>query len=86
MVEIVTDGTLSEDEALSLAAAVERDSEHTIARGIVKSAEERGTKLRAARDFRAIPGRGVEARLDERLLAVGGPALLAQIGATPLRR
>ncbi len=44
VVEIVTDGTLSEDEALSLAAAVERDSEHTIARGIVKSAEERGTE------------------------------------------
>lgn len=83
VVEIVTDGTLSEDEALSLAAAVERDSEHTIARGIVKSAEERGAKTRAVRDFRAIPGRGVEARLDERLLAVGGPALLAQIGATP---
>ena len=83
VVEIVTDGTLSEDEALSLAAAVERDSEHTIARGIVKSAEERGTRSRAVRDFRAIPGRGVEARLDERLLAVGGPALLAQIGATP---
>ncbi len=83
VVEIVTDGTLSEDEALSLAAAVERDSEHTIARGIVKSAEERGTKIRAVRDFRAMPGRGVEARLDERLLAVGGPALLAQIGATP---
>lgn len=83
VVEIVTDGTLSEDEALSLAAGVERDSEHTIARGIVKSAEERGTQIRAVRDFRAIPGRGVEARLDERLLAVGGPALLAQIGATP---
>jgi len=83
VVEIVTDGTLSEDEALSLAAAVERDSEHTIARGIVKSAEERGAEIRAVRDFRAIPGRGVEARLDERLLAVGGPALLAQIGATP---
>ncbi|HLB08589.1 MAG TPA: heavy metal translocating P-type ATPase, partial [Gemmatimonadaceae bacterium] len=83
VVEIVTDGTLSEDEALSLAAAVERDSEHTIARGIVESAEERGAKIRAVRDFRAIPGRGVEARLDERLLAVGGPALLAQIGATP---
>ena len=83
VVEIVTDGTLSEDEALSLAASVERDSEHTIARGIVESAEERGAKIRAVRDFRAIPGRGVEARLDERLLAVGGPALLAQIGATP---
>ncbi|MDB4917852.1 MAG: copper-translocating P-type ATPase, partial [Gemmatimonadetes bacterium] len=83
VVKIITDGTLSEEEALSLAAAVERDSEHTIARGIVESAEERGFKVPAVRDFRAIPGRGVEARLDERRLAVGGPALLKQIGAQP---
>jgi P-type Cu2+ transporter len=83
VVEIATEGTLREEEALSLAAAVERESEHTIARGIVKSAEERGVKVRAVRDFRAIPGRGVEARLDEHRLAVGGPALLKQIGAQP---
>ena len=83
VVEIVTDGTLSESEGLTLAAAVERDSEHTIARGIVKSAEERGAKIPALRDFRAIPGRGVEAWLDGRLLAVGGPALLMQAGTQP---
>jgi Cu2+-exporting ATPase len=83
VVEVVTDGTLSEDEALSLAAAVERDSEHTIARGIVKSAEERSVKIPDVRDFRAIPGRGAEARLGERRLAVGGPALLSQIGVQP---
>src|SRR5690606_15077481 len=39
VVDIVTAGDLAEDEALRLAAAVERDSEHTIAQGIVKSAE-----------------------------------------------
>ena len=83
VVEIVTDGTLDEGAALTLAAAVERDSEHTIARGIVKSAEERGATIPAVRDFRAIPGRGVEARLDGRLIAVGGPALLMQIGTPP---
>lgn len=83
VVGIATDGTLSEDEALALAAAVERDSEHTIARGIVASAEARGAKLHQLRDFRAIPGRGAEARLDGRLLAVGGPALLVQSGAQP---
>ena len=41
VVEITTRAGLSNDEALALAAAVERDSEHTIAQGIVKSAEER---------------------------------------------
>ena len=83
VVEIVTDGTLPEDEALSLAAAVERESEHTIARGIVKSAEERSVKIPAVRDFRAIPGRGAQARLEERQVAVGGPALLTQVGVQP---
>jgi len=83
VVDLVTDGSLSDTDALSLAAAVERDSEHTIARGIVKSAEERNARIPAVRDFRAMPGRGVEARLDGRVIAVGGPALLAQIGAQP---
>jgi P-type Cu2+ transporter len=83
VVDLVTDGSLSDTDALALAAAVERDSEHTIARGIVKSAEERNARVPDVRDFRAIPGRGVEARLDGRVIAIGGPALLAQIGAQP---
>jgi len=83
VVELVTDGSLSDIDALSLAAGVERDSEHTIARGIVKSAEERNARVPAMRDFRAMPGRGVEARLYGDAIAVGGPALLAQIGAQP---
>jgi P-type Cu2+ transporter len=83
VVELETDGSLSENEALSLAASVERDSEHTIARGIVRSAEERGAKISAVREFRAIPGRGAEAHIDGRLVAVGGPALLAKVGAQP---
>lgn len=78
VVEIVTDGTMGELEALSLAAAVERDSEHAIARGIVTSAEERNAQVPVVRDFRAIPGRGVEGLLESRILAVGGPALLDQ--------
>src|SRR5690242_2912842 len=41
VVDITTKAELAHDQALALAAAVERDSEHTMARGIVKSAEER---------------------------------------------
>jgi cation transport ATPase len=41
--EVTTDDGLAPDEALALAAAAEYDSEHTIARGIVKSAEERSS-------------------------------------------
>jgi P-type Cu2+ transporter len=76
VVSIVTTGRISEAEALRLAAAVERDSEHTIAQGIVRSAKERGIVVPSPSDFQAIPGVGVSARVDGRPLLVGGPALL----------
>ena len=74
---------LSEDEALRLAAAVERDAEHPVARAIVKSAAERGLAVPAAEEFQAIPGRGARAAVDGRHLTVGGPNLLASIDVTP---
>ncbi len=71
-------GGLDEAGALRLATAVERDSEHPIARAFVATAEERGIPVPAATGFRAAPGRGVSAVVDGRPLAVGGPNLLAQ--------
>ncbi|HET9011031.1 MAG TPA: heavy metal translocating P-type ATPase, partial [Gemmatimonadaceae bacterium] len=76
VVGTVTGGEFDEREALRLAAAVERDSEHTIAQGIVRSAKERGVAPPAATDFQAIPGVGVRARVEGRSLLIGGPALL----------
>ena len=75
----VADGT-APDEALRLAAAVERDSEHPVARAVVRSAGERGIAAPAAEGFAAIPGRGVRARVEGRELRVGGPNLLAAEG------
>jgi Cu2+-exporting ATPase len=73
------DGT-SAEEALRLAAAVERDSEHPVARAVVLSAEERGLALPPAEGFEAIPGHGVRARVEGRPLQVGGPNLLRGLG------
>jgi Cu2+-exporting ATPase len=67
----------SETDVLRLAAAVEADSEHPLARAIVESARKSGP-LPQARDFRSMTGRGVEAAIDGRRLAVGGPALLRE--------
>jgi Cu2+-exporting ATPase len=78
VVEITTRQGLTPDEALALAAAVERDSEHTIARGIVETAEERGLSIAKAERFAAIPGHGVQAVVGGRPLLVGGPALLRE--------
>jgi Cu2+-exporting ATPase len=80
VVEVTPAPGITADEALRLAAAVERDSEHTIAQGIVKSAEEQGLRVPAAQDFQAIPGHGVEAVVEGRRLSVGGPALLRRLG------
>jgi Cu2+-exporting ATPase len=67
------------DALLLMAGAVESDSEHPLARAIVAAARERAPIPRA-RGFRALTGRGVEAEVDGRALAVGGPALLAERG------
>ncbi len=72
----VADG-MSSDAALRIAAAIERESEHPIARGIVKSAEERGLQLPVVKDFRALPGRGVTATVEGVEYQLGGPALLS---------
>jgi Cu2+-exporting ATPase len=79
VVEITTREGVTPEEALALAAAVERDSEHTIARGIVKSAEERGLAIPSAEHFQAVPGHGVQAVVGERQLLLGGPALLRRL-------
>jgi Cu2+-exporting ATPase len=72
-----------EDSALALAAAVEGDSEHTIARGIRRTAEERGLVLPRVSGFEAIKGRGVRADRDGHTVYVGGPRLLELLEIEP---
>jgi P-type Cu2+ transporter len=83
----VTDVTAVDGDAervLALAAAVEADSEHPLARAIVVAAGARGLEVPPADDFRAMTGRGVEARVGGATVAVGGPALLRERNlATP---
>jgi Cu2+-exporting ATPase len=77
---LASDG-IPEEEALRLAAAVEAESEHPIARGIVRTAEERGIDIPAAEGFHAITGKGVAASVEGAEYHVGGPALLKAEGA-----
>src|SRR6266516_2974267 len=82
VVNITTAPGLSPDDALRLAASLERDSEHTIAQGVVKSAEERGLSFSRAEHFQATPGEGVQATVEGRQLMIGGPALLRRLGVS----
>lgn len=67
------------DDLLAIAASVEVDSEHPLARAIVAAARSRGP-IPSASGFRAMSGRGVEAQVDGSSVAVGGPTLLAERG------
>jgi Cu2+-exporting ATPase len=69
-------GSKNEDEALALAAAVEGDSEHMIARALRNAARERGLELPQVDGFEALKGRGVRADHGGQSVYVGGPALL----------
>ena len=83
VVDIGTDGSRDPTEALRLAAAVERDSEHTIAQGIVKSAADQGLHVPKADQFEAIAGHGVRAIVEGNEFYMGGPAMLKRLGLTP---
>ena len=72
--------TRDPDETLALAGAVEADSEHPLARAIVRAAEEKGPIAKAS-EFRSMTARGVEAVVDGRSLAVGGPKLIQERNA-----
>jgi Cu2+-exporting ATPase len=83
VVEIATEQGMTADAALQLAAAVERDSEHPVARALLASAEDRGLTVPPSSGFESLPGRGVRAVVDERTFATGGPNLLAELAITP---
>jgi len=70
----------TDDEALRLAAAVEADSEHPLARAVVRGARERGLSVSSGTAFESMAGLGVRATVDGRVVEVGGPRLLADRG------
>ncbi len=78
--DVVPLGNSSDHEVLRLAGALERQSEHPIATGITRAALERGLDLPAAREFRAIPGKGAEAKVADTDVKVVSPGYLREHG------
>ncbi len=84
--DVVLLGDWDEETLLRRVAAVEINSEHTIAQGIVRAAQERGSvrdlrpTLPQASDFEAIPGKGAKATVEGSHLFIGNRALMEQIG------
>lgn len=69
-----------EKKILQLAAGLEQSSEHPIAKGILKRAEQQGVKPGRAEEFQAIKGKGVEGKVDGRKVSVVSPGHLKQQG------
>lgn len=79
---VATVDGVTPEELLTLAAAVESDSEHPVARAIIAAAQQTGTPALTASGFQSLTGRGVQATVNGTNTAVGGPALLAELGAS----
>ena len=75
--DIVVAG-MSEEEMLALVAAVERESEHPLARAIDQHAAERGLPARSVSEFLNVPGHGATALVDGRRVLVGNLRLMVK--------
>lgn len=80
LTDIRTYGALDETDALKLAASAERGSEHPIARAIAERARQANMKLSEPSEFRAVPGRGIDAVVEGRRVLAGNVTLMEENG------
>ena len=71
---------MDEAELLSLAASLEKGSEHPLGEAVVAEAEKRNIALQPFQEFKALPGFGVQARVNGHDVALGNRALMEQAG------
>ncbi|MCO6512025.1 MAG: heavy metal translocating P-type ATPase [Aridibacter famidurans] len=79
--EIVPAGGIDESELLSLAASVERSSEHPLADSVVRAAKERGLDIEEPSDFESSTGKGVRGTVNGRDVRIGIPEFIGSSGA-----
>jgi len=75
---ISVDKNISEEKILEIAASVEKKSEHPLAQAIVGKAKDDGITMTEAKKFQAIPGKGIEASLDEKDILLGTRKLMEE--------
>jgi Cu+-exporting ATPase len=69
---------LDADQLLSLAGSLEKGSEHPLAQAVVTEAKRRGQKLKTPVDFHALPGFGVEGKVDNQKVLLGNKRLMVE--------
>jgi Cu+-exporting ATPase len=82
LTDVVVTEDFDEKEVLSLAAALERGSEHPLAEAIVAGAEDRGLDPGRADEFDAVTGKGVTGLVKGRAVALGNSAMMSDLGVS----
>lgn len=75
--DIITNG-ISEDEILVLAASSEKGSEHPLGEAIVRGAEDKGLEFKEIEEFQAIPGHGIEVKIENKNILLGNQKLMKE--------
>ena len=75
--DVIANG-ISENEILVLAASAEKGSEHPLGEAIVRGAEEKNLKLKSIEEFNAIPGLGIEVKIDGKTILIGNKKLIKE--------
>lgn len=76
--DVVVANGITEDDLLQLAASAEKGSEHPLGEAIVKGAEEKGLEFKKLDFFKAIPGHGIEVKIDDRNILLGNRKLMVE--------
>ena len=76
MTDIVAVPGIDRDELLQLAGSAEKGSEHPLAAAIVQQAEQENMEFLPAEDFQALPGRGIEVKIDGHNVLLGNKKLM----------
>ena len=80
LTDTVVLGDVPQADLLSLAAALERGSEHPLAEAIVEGAEAQGASRQEVTDFDAVTGKGVRGKVGNRSVALGNAAMMQEMG------
>lgn len=76
--DIITLNGIDENYLLQIAASAEKGSEHPLGESMVKYAEEKGLEALETRNFKAIPGKGIEVTVDNRKILIGNKKLMLE--------
>ncbi|QGU95991.1 heavy metal translocating P-type ATPase [Clostridium bovifaecis] len=76
--DVVVTNNISQEDLLQLAASAEKGSEHPLGEAIVKGAEEKGLELKKLDFFKAIPGHGIEVKIDGKDILLGNRKLMIE--------